>query len=321
VISIVHESKVIAVIFRKDITGFSLLVYKAQTSPNMGYRFPGGGINPQENEIDALYREIEEETGLSKDKMTYFRKIGSLEYFKPGIGKMVKRHDFLLMINEQGPNEFSFSVTSNDKDNETIFDFEWIPLSRYPEIDKELSQFINIYNTPELYIDPDDFGIKGGKLEFRGHNVQWSRIYEFQEIEIRSVLECTFIIDHIGSTAIADLIAKPIIDILIGVQDNNHIDDIEQRLTAIGYICRGENGIPGRQYFIKESDGIVFFHVHVYSIANGRYSDHIKTKEVLTLDSNLRYKYELYKIACISKTRKEYADGKDQIIKEILSNK
>jgi 8-oxo-dGTP pyrophosphatase MutT (NUDIX family) len=51
-----------------------------------------------ENEIDCLYREIEEETSIPRNSLTFLRKIGAIEYYKPGIGKDVRRNDFLLMV-------------------------------------------------------------------------------------------------------------------------------------------------------------------------------------------------------------------------------
>lgn len=56
-------------------------------------------------------------------------------------------------------------------------------------------------------------------------------------------------IEHIGSTAIPGLSAKPIIDILMVVKDSETIDDYTKELSALGYESKGERGVIGNRYF------------------------------------------------------------------------
>ncbi|QYJ06735.1 GrpB family protein [Qipengyuania flava] len=71
-------------------------------------------------------------------------------------------------------------------------------------------------------------------------------------------------IHHVGSTAIPQIYAKPIIDILVEVEDVAALD-ARSAMRALGYRARGENGIPGRRYFTKHrSDGLRSHHVHCF---------------------------------------------------------
>ncbi len=68
-------------------------------------------------------------------------------------------------------------------------------------------------------------------------------------LEVALNIECC--IHHIGSTSVPNLISKPIIDILIEVNDLAQLDMLPDKFFALGYESRGENGIAGRRYFVK----------------------------------------------------------------------
>ena len=54
-------------------------------------------------------------------------------------------------------------------------------------------------------------------------------------------------IDHVGSTAVPGLAAKPIIDVDVVVATSDHVSEAIERLAAIGYRWRGDLGVPGRE--------------------------------------------------------------------------
>jgi len=56
-------------------------------------------------------------------------------------------------------------------------------------------------------------------------------------------------IEHVGSTAIAGMVAKPIIDLMIGVETPSVIESVAARLRAVGWDDLGEAGVAGRRYF------------------------------------------------------------------------
>lgn len=60
-------------------------------------------------------------------------------------------------------------------------------------------------------------------------------------------------VEHIGSTAVAGMAAKPTIDIMVGVKDLAVDDSVVGPLAAMGYRYLGEYGIPGRHFFRKGS--------------------------------------------------------------------
>jgi GrpB-like predicted nucleotidyltransferase (UPF0157 family) len=55
--------------------------------------------------------------------------------------------------------------------------------------------------------------------------------------------------EHIGSTSVPGLLAKPIIDIMIGTQAHHNLEAVRKALVDFGYEDIGETGVPGRIYF------------------------------------------------------------------------
>ncbi len=86
------------------------------------------------------------------------------------------------------------------------------------------------------------------------YNPDWKTEFE----KLKHLLHSEFVdynldIQHVGSTSIPDLCAKPILDIDIIVENKSLIGDISARLETIGYLSRGEQGIPGRFAFRQSS--------------------------------------------------------------------
>ncbi|WP_210185127.1 GrpB family protein [Sinorhizobium sp. NFACC03] len=92
---------------------------------------------------------------------------------------------------------------------------------------------------------------------------EWPTQFAVKAKFIRSVLDAHAMrIDHIGSTAIRGLAAKPIIDIQISVADLQSVEVLRERMTAIGYVWRSSNADLTKRYF-REAPGNERTHVHV----------------------------------------------------------
>ncbi len=61
------------------------------------------------------------------------------------------------------------------------------------------------------------------------------------------------IVEHIGSTAISGLAAKPILDVMILFRDAGEAENVRKFLGQIGYVSEGDKGIPGREAFRRTS--------------------------------------------------------------------
>ena len=96
------------------------------------------------------------------------------------------------------------------------------------------------------------------------YDPQWPVRYEAERERIVAAIG-NFIddIQHIGSTAVPDLAAKPVIDILVIVPSLAQVESCVAPLQNLGYEYKGENGIPGRHFFVKKEQGLRAFHLHM----------------------------------------------------------
>ena len=94
-------------------------------------------------------------------------------------------------------------------------------------------------------------------------------------------------VHHIGSTAVPELQAKPIIDILVVLDDTGDINSFNPALEALGYRARGEcldapiPGTPGRFYFSKDTNGVRSHQVHVCAEGHREILDKLAFRDYL----------------------------------------
>ena len=110
---------------------------------------------------------------------------------------------------------------------------------------------------------PDPFAPDRRRVELVSHDPSWSSQAAAESARLAAAIGETLIrIEHVGSTSIAGIAAKPTIDLLPIVRDLTALDARRPQIEALGYVWRGEFGIPGRRYCIREEGGRRLFHVH-----------------------------------------------------------
>ncbi len=131
-------------------------------------------------------------------------------------------------------------------------------------------------------------------------------------------------IEHVGSTSIPGMIAKPIIDldIVIHISDS---EDIKSRLETIGYVHQGDLGIPEREAFalsdLKLKKRQPPHHLYVCDIHSKELRRHIAFREYLREHPEDAMKYSELKVRLVkehSGDRELYITGKDYLVKELV---
>ena len=85
------------------------------------------------------------------------------------------------------------------------------------------------------------------------YNKDWKKDFEDIKSELMAVLEGKVIsVEHVGSTSVEGLSAKPIIDIDVVIEDETAFTAVKDAMESIGYYHEGDLGIPGREAFKYE---------------------------------------------------------------------
>ena len=160
------------------------------------------------------------------------------------------------------------------------------------------------------------------KVEVVQYNPKWREAFALESQRLGDTLgETVIAIHHIGSTAIPNIYAKPIIDLLVEVKDLIKIDEQNAAMQLLGYQIMGEFGIPGRRFFRKENtEGIRTHHVHIFEVGSPQINRHLAFRDYLIAHPEVAQEYSdlKRKLAQEYPTNIEgYMDGKDGFIKEI----
>jgi GrpB-like predicted nucleotidyltransferase (UPF0157 family) len=161
------------------------------------------------------------------------------------------------------------------------------------------------------------------RIEVVPHNPMWQSEFESESKCIASALGDNVVtIHHIGSTAIPNIYAKPIVDLLVEVKDITQVSDRNWAMEALGYEVMGEFGIPSRRYFRKDNEaGIRTHHVHTFEAASSQIERHLAFRDYMTAHPEDAQKYSELKRELASKLQIDdiegYMDGKDAFIKEM----
>jgi GrpB-like predicted nucleotidyltransferase (UPF0157 family) len=129
-------------------------------------------------------------------------------------------------------------------------------------------------------------------------------------------------IEHIGSTAVPGLAAKPIIDIMIGVEDLGQADRLIPALVGQGYrhIPEYERELPERRYFEKFRDSRCTHHIHMVVNGSDFWVRHLAFRDFLRAHPEVRAEYEALKRRLCERDWRdgnEYADAKTEFIRAV----
>lgn len=126
-------------------------------------------------------------------------------------------------------------------------------------------------------------------------------------------------IEHIGSTSVPDLAAKPIIDILVVVQDSTDESTYLPQLEAAGYVLRVREPEWNEHRMFKTPEKDV--HVHVYSAGCSEIERNLIFRDRLRQNIEDRRRYEQTKRELAAREwadMNEYADAKTDVIESVI---
>ena len=129
------------------------------------------------------------------------------------------------------------------------------------------------------------------------YDKQWKQDFLQIKDEIQNALgELALRIEHVGSTSVQGLSAKPIIDMDVVIKDYSVFDDVVSALDSIGYRHEGNLGIEGREAFTyDEKDHLQPHHLYVCPQDSAELKRHITFRDYLRTHPEAVYEYSRIK--------------------------
>lgn len=157
-------------------------------------------------------------------------------------------------------------------------------------------------------------------VEVLAYDPVWKIRFEEESARILQALnEGGNQIHHIGSTSVPGMTAKPVIDMLLEVDDLRVLDAKSALLERLGYESRGENGIPERRYFQKGGDSRTH-HIHAFLSGSEHVTRHLYLRNYLLVHPIEARKYSDIKksLAAIHRSDpKAYVNAKSAYVLDL----
>ena len=134
----------------------------------------------------------------------------------------------------------------------------------------------------------------------------WPQKFEAERTRLLSLLPNVFVeIEHFGSTAIPGMLAKPIIDILCGVETLTGANALSSRLCEVGYSTSAEfnASLSDRKWFMRWADGRRTHHLHVVVHGGAVWRERLAFRDRLRADANAAARYETLKTSLATQHR------------------
>jgi len=164
-------------------------------------------------------------------------------------------------------------------------------------------------------------GVERNKVKLVSHNEEWE--IEFNQVKpvLMQILDVEGKdIQHVGSTSIKELDAKPILDIAIEVESFSALNI--EGMKGIGYDYRHEAGVPGRRLFVLRGiEGISLHHIHCFERSGDGFQKQLFFRDYLINHPEMAKQYSELKSTLAQKypnDRSQYTEGKDRFIQYVL---
>lgn len=166
--------------------------------------------------------------------------------------------------------------------------------------------------------------LKVGTVVLEDYNSNWKEMYKEEERNLKEILKDNIIeIMHVGSTSIEGLSAKPVIDIMVTVQNLKDVENFKHLFTNdLGYDFRDDGGVKGEYLVRKGSEDARTHFIHIIEENSERYNNFVYFKKYLESHPEKITEYRNLKEELCEKysdDRKSYTSSKNDFIQNIIS--
>ena len=162
-------------------------------------------------------------------------------------------------------------------------------------------------------------------VALHAHDASWAAGFVNERDRLTALFPGLFVdIQHIGSTAVCGLIAKPIIDLLAGVESMRVAVSMSPALGKAGYTTSAEfnAALTDRQWFMRWADGRRTHHLHVVVHGGSVWHQHLGFRDALRSNAALTARYAALKSSLAAlhpNDRETYTDAKAEFVRAVTT--
>lgn len=166
-------------------------------------------------------------------------------------------------------------------------------------------------------------GLEKGTVHVVAYRPGWNDLFERERLLLQQHIgHLALDIQHVGSTAVPGLDAKPILDIAVAVASVSVVSLCVRPLCRLGYVDRGDQGGNGGHLFVKESSpDIRTHHLHVVATDDPQWRRYLRFRDALRCDEALRTRYSTLKRTLrerFPEDRNAYTAAKCEFVQGVL---
>lgn len=165
-------------------------------------------------------------------------------------------------------------------------------------------------------------GLKRGTVSLAPYNPKWVDLYKREEKELKTILGGKVYVEHIGSTAIPGISAKPLVDVMVGIPLMRDIKKYIQKLEASGYHYRPNFGrIDQHVVLAKGNEHSRTHYIHVLRYNGKLWKDRLVFRDYLRTHPSLVKQYASLKERLakqFANDRAMYTDRKGEFIRNVV---
>jgi GrpB-like predicted nucleotidyltransferase (UPF0157 family) len=167
----------------------------------------------------------------------------------------------------------------------------------------------------------EPLGLESGEVRVVEYDERWPSLFAAEALRLREACATLPVtLEHVGSTAVPGLCAKPVLDILAGHPPDTPAASYVTPFRRVGYEHRGDRGIPGHQFFRRGQPRA--YHIHLVEQGGALWREYLAFRDVLRSDPDAKREYTELKRALagrFSRDREGYIDGKTTFVRTMLS--
>ncbi len=165
-------------------------------------------------------------------------------------------------------------------------------------------------------------GLERGVVRLVPYDPAWPALFAAEARRLHAALGTglPLALEHVGSTAVPGLAAKPILDLAGGLPPDAARAAYVAALVRAGWVHRGEQGIPGRDFFRRGEPRA--YHLHLSARDGAFWREHLAFRDALRASDALRDAYAALKhdlARRFPRDREAYIEGKGAFVRDVVA--